>query len=106
MDVRDERKKLILELKQRGLRERITGRHGAETAPNAHEKGSYPIYGIFALEEIEMVQGGFRGGNPTLSNNHRFAWAEFTYDSILGTDRGEAYTPAAKPENYNWSINK
>ena len=42
-----------------------------------------------------MIRGGYRGGNAALSD-HRFSWAEFTYDTILGTNRGEAYTPAAR----------
>ena len=95
MDVRDDKNKLILELKRRGIRERITGRYGPNSAPNTHERGSYPIDGIFASDEIEMIRGGYRGGNPALSD-HRFSWAEFTYDTILGTNRGEAYTPAAR----------
>ena len=79
LDVRDDKNKLILELKRRGIRERITGRYGPNSAPNTHERGSYLIDGIFASDEIEMIRGGYRGGNPALSD-HRFSWAEFTHE--------------------------
>ena len=95
MDVRDNNKKLVQELAARGIKERITGRYGKEGAPNTHVRGSNPIDGIFGSDELEMVRGGYRGGNPALSD-HRFAWVEFTYDSILGEDRGEAYSPGAR----------
>ena len=95
MDVRDNNKKLVQELEMRGIGGKITGRYGKEGAPNTHIRGLNPIDGIFGSEELEMVRGGYIGGNPVLSD-HRFAWAEFTYDSILGEDRGEVYSPGAR----------
>jgi hypothetical protein len=92
MDVRSGRKRLIRNLKERGIVERITSRKGAENATNTYRWGKDPIDGLFASEELEIVRGGHRAGNPALSD-HKFIWGEFTYDSILGKERGKAFSP-------------
>ena len=92
MDVRNGRKRLINELKKRGISERITQRYGTENAKNTYRWGKDPIDGMFASDELEMVRGGHRGGDPSLSD-HKFIWGEFTYDSVLGKERGKAYSP-------------
>ena len=95
MDVRNRRKKLIQELRTRGIKERITRRYGEDDAPNTYRWGKDPIDGIFATHEIEMIRGGYREGDPSLSD-HRFVWAEFSYESILGKERGKAFTPQTR----------
>lgn len=37
-----------------------------------------------------MIRGGHRAGDPSISN-HKFIWGEFTYDLVLGKDRGKEY---------------
>ncbi len=92
MDVRNERKRLVSELKTRGIQERITRRYGKREASNTYRWGTDTIDRLFTSDELEMVRGGNREGNPALSD-HKFIWGEFTYDSVLGKERGKAYTP-------------
>lgn len=72
------------------LQERYPGQ-----APATHKRGSSPIDGIFASENLLITQGGYEGGRDELSD-HRLLWADFTLDSILGIDRGDIVKPKAK----------
>ena len=71
------------QLQERGIRDVVQERYGAVNAPNTHKRGSNPIDGIFASESIEMVKGGYDGGQDSISD-HRLIWADITLDSILG----------------------
>ena len=46
---------LIKELKEQGIEERITGRHGKFGAPNTFRHRTNTINGIFATDNIEVV---------------------------------------------------
>ena len=73
----------------------VQERYGASNAPNTHKRGSQPIDGIFASESIEMLKGGYDGGQDSISD-HRLIWADITLDSILGANRGEISQPKSK----------
>ena len=57
LDVTDEDAYLVKELKTRGIIERITDRHGKQSAPNTFRWGSRTIDGIFSSKEMEMKHG-------------------------------------------------
>ena len=42
-----------------------------------------------------MTRGGFREGMSEISD-HRIVWADFTKDTVLGTDRGDMVRPRGK----------
>ena len=94
-NVLDEANTLLMELKDRGITERVTGRHGKFGAPNTFRYGSTPIDGMFASEEIEVIRCGMKAGDPSLSD-HRLLWMEITRDSMIGGDCGEVYRPATR----------
>ena len=92
MDVLDESNFLVKELKERGISERITGRHGKFGAPNTFRYGSRTIDGIFASDEIEIIRCGMSAGDPAVSD-HRLMWIEATKDSLIGKDCGQMFKP-------------
>ena len=95
LDVLDETIYLVKELKDRGIYERITGRHGKFGAPHTFRYGSRTIDGIFASEEIEIIRCGMCAGDPAVSD-HRLMWIEATRDSLIGNDCGEMFKPATR----------
>lgn len=92
LNVLDESEYLIKELIERGIRERITGRHGSFGAPNTFRHGTNTIDGIFASDEIEVIRCGMCSGDPALSD-HRLMWIEITKDSMIGADCGDMFKP-------------
>ena len=95
LDVTNEDLFLVRELKDRGIIERITDRHGKANAPNTFRWGSTTIDGIFSTREMEIIRCGYTAGDPKLSD-HRMAWAEFTKDAVLGIDCGDMFKPPTR----------
>ena len=83
------------ELQERGIEDIITNRYRARDAPGTHRRGKHPIDGIFASESILMVQGGYERGMSEITD-HRMIWADITWDSLLGRDRGEIKRPKGR----------
>ena len=83
------------ELKERGIEDVISNRYQARDTPGTHRRGQHPIDGIFASESIMMVQGGYERGMSEITD-HRMVWADITWDSLLGRDRGEIKRPKGR----------
>ena len=83
------------ELRERGIEDIITNRYMEREAPGTHRRGRHPIDGIFASESILMIQGGYEQGMSEISD-HRMIWADITWDSALGKDRGEIKRPKGR----------
>ena len=93
LDVTDSNEYLVKELKKRGIIERITDRHSSEKEPpNTFRWGSRAIDGMFSTKQMEVIRCGYLPGDPRVSD-HRMVWAEFTKESILGSDCGEMFKP-------------
>ena len=82
-------------LNRRGIYDAIQQRYGQGQSPNSHKRGTHTIDGIFISETVQMIRGGYDGGQDEVSD-HRLVWVDLEMDSILGTDRGDLVRPKGK----------
>ena len=83
---------LIKELRKKGIIDIMEESIGYDRAINTRNPGSKPIDGIFASKSLEVVRCGYDAGD-TLMSDHRFIWAQFSWDSLLGLQRSKACPP-------------
>ena len=83
---------LIRELRKRSIIDIMEARVGYQDAVNTRNPGSKPIDGIFSSQSLEVVRCGYDAGD-TLMSDHRFIWAQFSWDSMLGTHRSKVCSP-------------
>ena len=84
--------KLVEELADRGIIDVMKEKHQYRGVPNTRNPGSKPIDGIFASNSLEVVRCGYDAGD-TLMSDHRFIWAQFSWNSMLGTHRSKVCSP-------------
>ena len=79
---------LIEELFLRSIIDVMDDIVGYGDVPNTRRPGSKPIDGIFTSMSLEVERCGYDAGD-TMMSDHRFLWAQFTWDSMLGIHRSK-----------------
>ena len=83
---------LIEGLRERSIVDIMEETLGYDEVPNTRNPGSKPIDGIFASKSLVVARCGYDAGD-TLTSDHRFLWAQFTWDSMLGIHRSKVCSP-------------
>jgi hypothetical protein len=58
-----------------GMREVITEFHG-DAGPRTYNRGSKPIDGIFMIQDLYIVQGGYKPFGMGIGSDHRCMWLD------------------------------
>ena len=85
-------------LKNLGLREILTDKYKPEHDRSTYKHGSTIIDGIWATDNIELVQGGYED-LLSPSGDHCWIWADLSIDSILGNKLDPFTKPITRKVN-------